>query len=522
MCRFSRSLALALTLATVACATAPTAEPDVLAAVEEIRVALAGDDADVVWELLSTRHRNLYEEARRTRAGLMDPALADSLPLVEFDDIGAEVPRADAARMTAREFHRAQYVPAADLVPVGDDAQVRFENDWASVNDVATQRRWLLRDEQGDWKLEMRLHPDFFSAGFRVHTCPSGREIVLAAVLSRKKVHEVPLPVVQGDTELGYPGLELRLAVERDGRVEMKGEFLDDSVLKERLRAFADRQRDLFSTPQQYSTVQVWLAVHHEQTWRRVDEVLWLLADADVRIRNVAFLTSEFPAGHRGVPVVLGARARPLQVKFAAADLEVRVGSAAATPERLADLEKALAARPAADFENGIRTIVSPDLPVGEALSALIVVGRRGEVFHVLAKEPFTGLLLDRKPVEPTGIAAPTPDPSTIRLTLVLRLPPGAPTPTDLFRRLRVALDHDDREEMEGLLAPSVRTSPETESGSPWRKAKGATLKEVTVDGDRATVSFDGPHCLGVLHLVREEGAWYMVPDPKGSTPESR
>jgi len=501
-------------LGLAACATAPTEEESVLAAVEEIRLALAGDDADAVWDLFSTRHRNVYEEARRARAGEADPPTAENPWPLDLGQLGTAVSREVAAGMTAREFYRALHEPLEDVPALGGDVEIRFEDDRADVDDVAHRYRWWLRREDDAWTLDMLLHPEFHGAGMEVHTCASGREIVLAVTveLSRKKVHEVPLPVVPGEQALPHQGLETRVALERDGRVEMKGEFLGDPDLKERLLVHAERQRDL-GHPLQYSTVPFLLAIHRELSWHRVEEVLWLMADLDVRIRRVTFLTAEYPDDRRGVEVQLGARARPTQVRYAEPDVEVRIGRADVTPARLSGLASALAAGPDADFEKGIRVYVSPDLPVGDALSALVVVGRHHQVVHHLAPEPFAGWTVDGEPVEPAETAESPPDPGTLHLTLVIRLPPGAESPTALFRRLLVALDRGARHEIRDLLAPSARG---TMGEDPYPKVKGATQGEVAVEGDRATVGYDGPRGAGVLHLVREGGRWYLtLTDPR-------
>lgn len=415
-------MVLTLALTGSACGDPPSEEERVLRAVEEVRQAMVSTDADAMWDSLSRHRRNLMAELRLLSAGTTDRK--DAGPLIWFLDGEAisAVPPDRARAMSDQEFSRETFRPWEHVPPIPADADIRIEGDRAEVDDAAGRIQWILVREDGDWRFEALLTDLLYKVALELHTGPGGHEYVfaMASDLSRKALHEVPLPAIDGAGLVDEKfHLACRVALESDGSFVLKGETLDAGRLRKKLRVFAERSRDM-EHPLQYSTVHVQLAVHRDLTWRSVEETLWLLANLDVRIRNVDFLTIEEDWKAWAMPVRLACRTRPGQIRYTEPDVTLRVGNDASSNHLRIGLQNALVALPDEKLEKGIRVVMSPDLPVGAAVNTLGVVARRGipEIVHRLAETSFLASSLDGEPVVPDREGKLKLVPTEIPLTL--------------------------------------------------------------------------------------------------------
>ena len=415
---------LVLVIALAACVERLTEEQRVLRAATEIRAALTGTDADEVWDLASTRNRNVTREIRLQRAGRSEgPAPVPEMLSPSGEGVRA-VSSEDAARMSDREFHRRVFLPWEDLAPISASAGVRIDGEQAVVDDVASRSRWWLRREDGDWKLDVYMGGPFYDLEPQVYTGTGGREYICGvfADLTFKKLHSVPLPKVAGDAPLDMSvGLRMHVALDLDGVIVLKGDRIDLPELSKRTLVFAERMRDM-DTPLMLSVVHVCFAVHRDLPWRRVDTVLRVCADGDIRIQPVEFLTSEEVGRNRAIPVRLGAR-YPVRIKFPVPEIEIRAGRGSITPERLAALGSLLGKAADEAVEKGIRLEVDAGIEVGPVLELLLTVARRKppEILCYPRDDLPGKLTVGGVEVHPVTNGNPDTTPVTIPLTIDLR-----------------------------------------------------------------------------------------------------
>ena len=128
--------------------------------------------------------------------------------------------------MSDREFHRAVYEASSDLAPLAESATVRFERDQAVVDDPASRMCWWMRQENGDWQLDVCMPGPFYGVEPQVYAGTGGREYLIGIVvdLTFKDLHEVPLPEVAGDADLDQSvGLRLHVSLDLDEVIVVKG-----------------------------------------------------------------------------------------------------------------------------------------------------------------------------------------------------------------------------------------------------------------------------------------------------------
>jgi len=392
-----------------------------------VKAAIAASDAcdpEAIWALLSERHRNVYAEVRGISSGEL-PTGKDSW-LDSFVEFWPKAERAEAIGKSDFEFFREKFAPSGmgwsrgeevpDVTVDGDAAQVY----WASV-----PVRWHLRYEQRAWRVEVVLPGHFADMALVTQVGPGGREFVLPErvfVLSRKKVYEVPLPVVPGHVPIDESlDLQARLVLDRDGAVLLKGSRLGIPELTKRIHVFSERRRD-FGDPLQPSLVAIRLAVHRELTWGNVDSVLRVLVDEDIRIGNVVFLIEEAPFPRWGIPVRLAAR-YPRKVRLPVPVIEIQAGETPVTPGHLAALDAILAKATDETVALGIRVEMDGGLGIEPALHLLMTVARRKprEILCVV-KEGLPGkLTIGGMDLRPLPRVTPDESPVEIPLTIDLR-----------------------------------------------------------------------------------------------------
>lgn len=93
--------------------------------------------------------------------------------------------------------------------------------------------------------------------------------------------------------------IAIRVSIHRDSKVGLKGDFVTEKQLTQRLIVFAERRRDM-DAPDQPSLVWLEILADREAPWSATHRPLRAAADPDVRIFQVRFRVFDEKTGHPG------------------------------------------------------------------------------------------------------------------------------------------------------------------------------------------------------------------------------